>query len=980
MDELIFEQGDYKVNVEMLQGDSLQEFIKKTPNKQEWCVVSEKGKSMGCYSSEKEAKERLQDVEMFKHMKEAEIKKWDNNGAAKWIKDHDFKSENVEKAKNYWSFIQENHDKYNSFRFDKAPFNGKESDGVVVVYGIKGEGKEKKAEIQTIRFYHGGGIKEELENFRNYLVKQFGSVSEQIDIETGIEKVLRALLVDQFGLSKVDATRMVSAGFDKTVVMEVMNEIGLADKLKADYLKLIAQWKNDINFASHNDLEFLMKESENEMTLIEAMNKEGTIWKVAVIEKGKSYNKTVYKDKALEDMERIINEADSKGSPIKCNAFKFEDTLNHLPENARKFIKGFVENIVGWFKNAKVIGKQLIAELHLDEGAEKIRSLLLTAKKKDIKMPFGLSIDGEGDIEEAIEGAEKILNVIGVKFLNSIDCVTYPSAGGKFLGLIESYLQEENSMYKLLVEMLGRSYPELIEGRDLNKADFEMARVVLSEASKKNELFNMALTEQNVSDVIKKVTDIELSIKEKLQMVTELDEAKKAIQGELSSLKEELSKEKLAFAKERCGMILTKLLGDSNLPATFKEQIKEEFKERIFEETDLQKKISAMEKAVSEFNKGNKSVVDVITSDRDKAMDYVQEGMDVLCGVGKDGAKDHFNGSIKRAYIDITGDSNIDGQVGMNVRKSRLSEAIVSGDFPYILANSQTKVLVREYNVGEAMYRKIAKIRPLNDFKVQDRVSFGEFANLATVLEGAPFQEFVTPSEEKAIYSAGKKGNYCGISREALINDDLGKFTRLMQAMGRAALRTINQYAFDKQMNYVTAAINDGTIYDGKALYHVAHNNITSDALSVTSLDAAMVKMWEHKDMDGKQQLGIEPKYLIIPRALKSLAIRILKSQQIPTDTFKTYNDVNPVYESVEPLIAPFLRGDANNWYLLADPIKWDGLEIGFVLGKETPTLIAANQESVGAMFTNDVIQYKVRHEYGAGTIDYRPFFGGIVA
>jgi hypothetical protein len=973
--ELIFEHGDYKVNV-----DSLQEFIKKTPDKQEWCVFSEKGKGMGCYPSKKQADERLHDVEMFKHMKEAEVKKWSKDGAASWVKSHDFKTGNVEKMKNYWSFRQTDPEQYETFRFDKAPFNGKESDGVVVVYGIKGTGKDRKSEIQTIRFYHGGGVKEEMVNFRNYIVEQLGMVSEQIDIETGIEKVLRALLVDQFGVSKADATKIVSAGFDKASVMEVMNQIGLADKLKADYLKLIAQWKNDINFASHNDLEFLMKESENMMTIMEAMNKEGTVWKVAVIEKGKSYNKTVYQDKALEDMEKIINEADAKGAPIKCNAFKFEDTLNHLPENARKFIKGFVENIVGWYKNAKVIGKQLIAELHLDEGADKIQSLLMTAMKKGIKMPFGLSIDGEGDMQETIDGGQKLLNVIGVKFLNSIDCVTYPSAGGKFLSLVESYLQEENAVYKNLIEAIGRSYPELIKDADLSKADIEMAKSILSEASKKNELFKMSLTEQNVSDVIKKVTDIELSIKEKLQMGTELDEAKKVIESELKALKEEMAKEKLALEKERCGMILSKLLGDSKLPATFKEQIKEEFKDRIFTETDLQKKISAMETAVSEFNKGSKAVVDVITSDRDKAMDYIQEGMDILCGVGKEGAKDCFGGSIKRAYQQITGDETIDGTVGMNVRRSRISEAIVSGDFPYILANSQTKVLVREYNVGEPLYRKIAKIRPLNDFKVQDRVSFGEFANLATVLEGAPFTEFVTPSEERAIYTAGKKGNYCGISREALINDDLGKFTRLMQAMGRAALRTLNQYTFDKLLNFVTAAINDGTIYDGKALYHADHNNITSDALSVSSLDAAMVKMWNHKDMDAKQELGIVPKYLILPRALKALEVRILDSQLIPTDTFKTYNDVNPVYKACEPMVSPFLRGDANNWYLLADPMVWDGLELGFVLGKETPTLIAANQEAVGAMFTNDVIQYKVRHEYGAGTIDYRPFFAGIVA
>jgi len=46
-----------------------QAVIKKTPDKEEWCVYSEKGKSMGCYPSKAKAEERLDQIEMFKHMK-----------------------------------------------------------------------------------------------------------------------------------------------------------------------------------------------------------------------------------------------------------------------------------------------------------------------------------------------------------------------------------------------------------------------------------------------------------------------------------------------------------------------------------------------------------------------------------------------------------------------------------------------------------------------------------------------------------------------------------------------------------------------------------------------------------------------------------------------------------------------------------------------------------------------------------------------
>jgi hypothetical protein len=43
--------------------------IRKTRGKKEWCVAGEKaGRRFGCYRSRKKAKERLRQVEAFKHM------------------------------------------------------------------------------------------------------------------------------------------------------------------------------------------------------------------------------------------------------------------------------------------------------------------------------------------------------------------------------------------------------------------------------------------------------------------------------------------------------------------------------------------------------------------------------------------------------------------------------------------------------------------------------------------------------------------------------------------------------------------------------------------------------------------------------------------------------------------------------------------------------------------------------------------------
>lgn len=49
--------------------DTRTAIIRKTPGKEEWVVKSHKGKSLGKYDSKAKAEKRLQQVEMFKHMK-----------------------------------------------------------------------------------------------------------------------------------------------------------------------------------------------------------------------------------------------------------------------------------------------------------------------------------------------------------------------------------------------------------------------------------------------------------------------------------------------------------------------------------------------------------------------------------------------------------------------------------------------------------------------------------------------------------------------------------------------------------------------------------------------------------------------------------------------------------------------------------------------------------------------------------------------
>jgi len=80
----------------------------------------------------------------------------------------------------------------------------------------------------------------------------------------------------------------------------------------------------------------------------------------------------------------------------------------------------------------------------------------------------------------------------------------------------------------------------------------------------------------------------------------------------------------------------------------------------------------------------------------------------------------------------------------------------------------------------------------------------------------------------------------------------------------------------------------------------------------------------------------------------------------------------------LELIVVPYWT-DPNNWYLAASPKDCPTIEIGFLDGNEEPELFVQDLPTVGSMFNNDKLTYKIRHIYGGAVVDYRGLQGNIV-
>jgi len=140
----------------------------------------------------------------------------------------------------------------------------------------------------------------------------------------------------------------------------------------------------------------------------------------------------------------------------------------------------------------------------------------------------------------------------------------------------------------------------------------------------------------------------------------------------------------------------------------------------------------------------------------------------------------------------------------------------------------------------------------------------------------------------------------------------------------------------------------------------------TTDAQHLVAVDVRKVT----------QFLALEKPILWVPRALNGTALALQKSEKHPENAEGGINTLRNQFEVEQ---SPFLRGDENNYYISSKISDVEGIEIGFLNGKEEPEILVQDQPTVGNVFTYDTIRYKVRHEYGGAVVDFRAFAGAIV-
>lgn len=275
-----------------------------------------------------------------------------------------------------------------------------------------------------------------------------------------------------------------------------------------------------------------------------------------------------------------------------------------------------------------------------------------------------------------------------------------------------------------------------------------------------------------------------------------------------------------------------------------------------------------------------------------------------------------------------------------------------SSDFPKILQDAGNKVLLQQYTAQAPTYRAWATQRPFADFKAHKFLRLGDFP--AFTASGAPATVvFGTASENREQVTAVAYTSGIGLSREELINDDLGALSGFAGGIGVRAAADENRLA------YAVLAAN-AVLSDGVALFHSTHGNLagTASTIDVANMALAIKAMRVQTSLDGLK-LNLVPTILVCGPAKELVARQLLASIQP-----NAVSSVNPYSGSLTPVIDANITG--NEWYLFASPAAAPTVVYGYVAGQNGPEIWVERD-----MDTRGVI-IRAGLDFACGAIDYR--------
>jgi len=292
-----------------------------------------------------------------------------------------------------------------------------------------------------------------------------------------------------------------------------------------------------------------------------------------------------------------------------------------------------------------------------------------------------------------------------------------------------------------------------------------------------------------------------------------------------------------------------------------------------------------------------------------------------------------------------------------------------TGDFSSLFANVANKRLRNSYDENPGTYAMWARRAPnAPDFKSMSVVQLSGAPDLLQTNEHGEFK-YGKMTDGAESYALLTYGRIVSLTRQAIINDDLRAFERLVSAFGFASRRLENRTVYAQLTGNPTMG-DTGALFNATAVTTAGgHANLGSgagSALQFSALSSGRTAMRVQKGLAG-EELNISPAYLIVPAALEQTAYQLTSAQYTPAQQSNVNEFRTGGRTALEPIVEPVLdSASATAWYLASNSAQIDTVEYCYLDGAEGPVI----ETEPG--FEVDGLSYKCRLDFAAKAVDWR--------
>jgi hypothetical protein len=375
-------------------------------------------------------------------------------------------------------------------------------------------------------------------------------------------------------------------------------------------------------------------------------------------------------------------------------------------------------------------------------------------------------------------------------------------------------------------------------------------------------------------------------------------------------------------------------------------------------------------------------------SSEDQLTAAVEDLFEVPRSAGLESVKAARLQGIRELYLGLTGDYDFHG--GFDRERAMFA---TTADFTGLVKNALNKLVTNTWDMlGRAGYDWWMKITTQEHFNTLNTITgtlVGTVGDLPVVAEGGAYTELVVgDSPETASFV--KYGGYIPLTLELIDRDETRKLKAYARELASAGLRKVSGLVaavFSSAAGLGPTLADTGTLFNATAVNDAGgagHANLLTTALSAAQWDVVSTAVYNQpmliKNAAGVYgtgpKMGINPKYLVVPRNLQLTAMKILYPSL--ENAANIYSENQQRGQPGDVVVIPELT-DATDWAAVCDPRVAPAIYVGERFGL-MPEVFIAGEELSPAVFTNDEHRLKVRHFLAVWVNDFRPLHKSNVA